>query len=228
MENNDYTLDMLETFVVNLLKYYNNLYDEWSKVRTCRINFKRKKLYEVFMFDTISETKYSFFDNEFIGDIEKYLTFLNEQMIISPPFDYRFKELNISSRVKAFNSVLYKVIYYCAEKKERGHVPIKKCINDLLGYRVILNDEIEYDDIVKLLDKIIKDTKSDRISYIKANRANNDYNAIHVYFQYDNFSYRWELQIWLKRFEHKNIESHKLHKQEYTKWEFEIKKLKKD
>ena len=45
--------------------------------------------------------------------------------------------------------------------------------------------------------------------------------ATHIYFQGlrgDNFSFPWELQIWSKSDEKKNIDSHYKHKQSYKEW----------
>lgn len=47
-----------------------------------------------------------------------------------------------------------------------------------------------------------------------------EYNAIHIYFKENNYTFPWELQIWLKEHETKNLNSHKMYKQDYTKWEF--------
>ena len=49
------------------------------------------------------------------------------------------------------------------------------------------------------------------------------YTATHIYFQNDNYSFPWELQVWDKSHEKSNIESHERYKQEYIKWEKENK-----
>lgn len=43
----------------------------------------------------------------------------------------------------------------------------------------------------------------------------------HIYFEKGNFCFPWELQIWAKKDEKNNFQSHKEYKQEYTKWESE-------
>ena len=45
------------------------------------------------------------------------------------------------------------------------------------------------------------------------------YIATHIYFEKGNFCFLWELQIWAKKDEKNNFQSHKEYKQEYTIWE---------
>ena len=114
-------------------------------------------------------------------------------------------------------------------KEEKGNVPLNKCINDLQGYRVILDIDCEYDDLKShlqnYLEKYRMQNREVRIRYLVAHRANNSYNAIHLYLNKkgNNFVFSWELQIWLKKYENSNLKSHAEYKQGYTKWELEIK-----
>ena len=39
----------------------------------------------------------------------------------------------------------------------------------------------------------------------------------------ENYKNQWELQIWNKEDEERNINSHKIYKQDYTRWEIENK-----
>ncbi len=57
---------------------------------------------------------------------------------------------------------------------------------------------------------------------IEANR--NKYRATHIYFRdNDNTKFQWELQIWNFNNVENNYDSHEKYKQEYTKWENNIK-----
>ena len=218
----------LESFIVQLYIFYKDSYDDWLIQDKYKINLKKVKLYKVFQIESKNlEDKQvrCHIDEYFMQKLQNYLIHLNDISIFGPPFEYVYSDLNISSRVKAINSVVYKIIHYCTEKNEKGHVPIEKCINDLLGYRIILDTDVEYEEVISYIKEIKEKNKLDGIKIIEANRANNDYRAIHIYFKLDNHSFKWELQIWLRKYEKGNIFSHALHKQSYTKWEAEIKRI---
>ena len=139
-------------------------------------------------------------------NIQDYLTFLSGISLI----DY---SQHVSSlRVKNVNSCLSKIHYYTYEKGEKGNIPIKKCINDLFGLRIITENQFDYDSVNQMLSN-----KYPKIKCTKKDEKN--YKAIHIYFYKDNNNYQWELQLWYKGDEKKNKKSHKKHKQKYTKWE---------
>ena len=56
----------------------------------------------------------------------------------------------MNTRVKALNSIQNKIEKY-KNKKESGKIPIKKCLNDIFGLRIILNKSISYDEIIKYI-----------------------------------------------------------------------------
>lgn len=95
-------------------------------------------------------------------------------------------------------------------KKQDG--PINKCFNDLFGCRIIVNNDYELNYLLSLINKLYPDLKC-------INASKNGYKAIHIYFHNGNFVFPWELQIWLKKDEENNRQSHKLYKQGYTEWE---------
>lgn len=122
----------------------------------------------------------------------------------------------LSYRVKNKNSVEYKISNYC-QYHENGKVPINKCINDLMGFRIV-SDYVFNNDIL---------TSHIREQGIKCiDSSKDEYRAIHTYFERDNFSFPWELQIWMKKDEASNLDSHKRYKQGYTSWEKLAKEIK--
>ncbi len=123
---------------------------------------------------------------------------------------------SVSTRIKTLNSIQFKIVNYIANH-ENGKIPAKKCINDILGIRVILNDEEEYSSILDFLKSSFPHLK-----IIFSHHG--DYQAIHVYFGNElNTNFQWELQVWIKKYEEINYESHSKYKQSYTKWEKENK-----
>lgn len=157
--------------------------------------------------DLISNEKY-------MSIIFDYRKFLNEYNIELMNVFQRFnnKSAKVDTRVKAINSIEYKVKNYY-ENHNSGESPIIKCYNDLFGIRIIIKNEISYTEIEEFINK--KYNKQVRV--IKAVR--NEYQAVHVYFKVDNYSFPWELQIWNEKDEMINKISHEKYKQDYAKWE---------
>lgn len=117
----------------------------------------------------------------------------------------------ISIRIKTQNSIEYKIEKYMVNL-EKGMVPVNKCLNDLVGIRAFVSDDVSHEEI----RKHIKDSHPE-LKCIDSSKA--DYIATHVYFKTDNFSFPWELQIWRNEDREDNFKSHKQYKQEYVKWE---------
>ncbi len=121
-------------------------------------------------------------------------------------------ENTVNSRIKTINSVQLKINAY-EHKKEHGKIPLKKCLNDLFGVRIILKENLDFDEIINYINKNYQNLKC-------TNASKMNYKAIHIYYgRDDNFNFQWELQIWNKKNESTNLISHAKHKQEYTDWE---------
>jgi hypothetical protein len=148
-----------------------------------------------------------------IDNILLYTSFLNDNLC---EFNLSFgkwdkNNSSVSTRVKARNSILYKIDNY-NKNHENGLIPINKCLNDLFGIRIILKDEYTYSEI----DKYIK-IHYPKLKCIKADKM--EYVATHIYFKYDNYTFQWELQVWSKSHELTNKNSHSKYKQDYVLWE---------
>lgn len=133
---------------------------------------------------------------------------------------HNFGNAKVSSRVKAQNSIEYKLYNYQINH-EQGNIPINKCMNDLYGIRMIIKNKLQYKEIKEEIEK-----KYANLKCIDSSKGN--YKAIHIYFKKDNYSFPWELQIWNEEDEEINLESHRKYKQGYTKWENESKGGKSD
>lgn len=123
--------------------------------------------------------------------------------------------INIEGRIKNEDSIINKIAKKSQELE--GKIPVNKCLNDLIGFRII---DAKYDtNIVKLvnyLDDIVGSGKA-RIRHLK--RINGQYNGYHIYFRgMDNKFFPAELQIWDINNEKNNRDSHAIYKKEYTKW----------
>lgn len=124
-------------------------------------------------------------DKKLVSDLYNY------PMLLSIVFDYRdlilktvdnpsimFLEPNfesdISSRLKNVNSIQFKIEDYYKNHQE-GKIPINKCLNDILGIRIILKE-------VTTLKNIIDYIKAEFPELKVINSSKKDYKAIHVYF----------------------------------------------
>ncbi len=200
-------LEDLNKLILFIEQKYNSLYEKWKHSELfIRVNQKKK------LVKNIKE------DNNILNSILQYRLFINENHL---DLKIALNELGltseVNSRVKAQNSIEYKIRNYMSEKHNNGENPINKCFNDLYGIRIILNDRITYDEIKDFVEQRYEG----KLKCIDSSKG--EYVATHIYFTNDNFSYQWELQVWDKEHEKSNLRSHEKYKQDYTKWEKENK-----
>lgn len=187
---------------------YSNITNEWLKTECSKVNLKKKCVSDI----DLSEDIYF--------SINEYTKFLNGKCpFVADELNKLMIESYISSRVKSQNSIEAKIQgYRSAREHEFGKVPIIKCLNDLLGIRIILKTPLTFDEIYDF----IRITYDDKYKCIDSSKL--EYKATHLYFKDSNKTFPWELQIWNENNRESNFISHKKHKQAYTLWEKENKK----
>ena len=199
-------MDELKILISIILQQYVSVNESWSKSEDYfPMNMKKNRVDDVYK------------DDALLSHIFKYRIFINDNIadMIELIQNQKFSNV-VSSRVKAVNSIQFKIENY-EFNHEEGKIPLKKCLNDIFGIRMIFNDDINYDELLETLKTLYPSLKC-----IKSIRG--EYIPIHIYFGNDcNFNFQWELQIWDKKHEHSNFESHNKYKQSYTKWEIENK-----
>lgn len=168
-----------------------------------KVNLKKMLVKELSINKNMLDTVFNY--REFINTN-------NVQLIIAFQ-QFNTKDSKITVRVKAKNSIEYKIENY-TKNHESGEVSVNKCLNDLFGIRIICNKELEYRKIKDFIENNYKNLKC-------IDSSKDDYKATHIYFKKDNFHFQWELQIWNKKDEERNIISHEIYKQDYAKWEKE-------
>ena len=104
----------------------------------------------------------------------------------------------ISQRIKAENSIQDKIRRY-KTRKEQGKIPIKKCLNDLFGVRLIGPGRLGKQELDQFLGENLKHRKLSC-----KDSSKNGYRALHVYIMKDNLCFPWELQIWCNEDEENN------------------------
>lgn len=177
---------------------------EWDKRRNDSINLRARCIRDIYSEDCLLNKQFQDYMNSFIENLQfLYLDILSEISKVTLN--------NIRGRVKDPQSILYKI---CKNRnKESGTIQIIKCLNDLLGIRIIDNDySSNIEGIKKYLNSVEYKVKG-------LDRINGKYKGYHIYFKNNNNIYfPIELQIWDKKNEQTNIESHTLYKEEYNKW----------
>lgn len=195
----------LGKLIIAIQRNYDRVCDICSKGNDASLNLKKRLV--------INARE----DANILNKIWQYRSLINDELV-SIMFDIHtieFERSSVTSRVKAQNSIEYKIDNYC-NNHENGKIPLKKCMNDLLGIRIIIDDQFSYDDVKTYMKENYSNYKcidSSKLSYI----------ATHIYFENGNYFFPWELQIWSKNDEKKNFLSHKEYKQDYTRWENESK-----
>lgn len=195
----------LEKLIGAIQRNYNRICDIWDENFGNTINLKKKLVIHARE------------ELEILDIIGKYRSFVNDE-IIGIMFDLDTIQLSnssVTSRVKAQNSIEFKLENYIINH-EGGLIPLKKCLNDLLGIRIVMDAEFTQQEVKQYMDKHFPGYKCIDSSKL-------DYTATHIYFEKGNNYFPWELQIWKKKDERNNYISHKEYKQEYTKWERENK-----
>ena len=194
----------------NLIKYLRDKHiditNEWLNEYSYSINYKKKLVTHIDV------------DGDIYNSVIDYVKFLTQK---TPGIVLQLSDVcsnKVSARVKALNSIEYKIQNYKTSGHAFGKIPINKCLNDLFGIRIILEDYIDYGEIVEYLKKEYLYSK-----YKCINSSKGNYKAAHFYFIEGSKSFPWELQIWNKCDVESNLASHKQHKQEYTNWEKESK-----
>ncbi|WP_165210668.1 hypothetical protein [Streptococcus tangpeifui] len=171
-------------------------------------NLKRTRVDKV-----LQETSY---DETFISLVDDYIEELSYWLIF---LEFNSKSLILETRFRGKNkeSALNKLYYYRVGKSDPT-IPVQKCLNDLLGFRIIINNTIDYD---CLLDKIKRSDKLNIKLFRPYVRTDENYKGIHLYVKSDNNHYfPWEIQIWQKSDEISNERSHRNHKEkrQYINW----------
>lgn len=198
--------DILLSLVEEIQYVYTNTEEEWEQFAAAN---------DLFLFNQKSVRVLECQgDPQCLNLITKYLVFLTSRKI-----DESFHRIGdnyvLDSRIKSRNSVEEKLSVYSGTGENFN---VNKCLNDLFGIRIIIDDDLSFDSIFNLF-RDNKDVKC--IDSSKPKHSNpKDYTATHIYFRSKgNTHFQWELQIWRTKDEVQNQKSHKGHRFRYTTWE---------
>jgi|GEM_PF-438440 len=205
--------DNIKGIILEICKLHNEFSNKWVNSGSFEfINLKRKLITDISQ--VIDDRGVFILDNSFYSLIKNYVYKL-EKLVIDIDFEYTYSDLDFRLRVKQNESIVNKLKYYRVGKEDKGRYPLNKCLNDLLGFRIIIDD---FDHDCVYFDALCESIKSE-YKIRKRNSSKNNYKATHIYFYGESNTYfPWELQIWNSNDEAQNEHSHRIHKQEYTKW----------
>jgi ppGpp synthetase/RelA/SpoT-type nucleotidyltranferase len=201
--NNAY--DELEALINYIQSVYTEITEEWMQYKTSKINLKKARVSDIDINGAIHQ-----YILDYVRLLNGHIT--NITLQLSSVSSYK-----VTARVKAQNSIEYKIQHYKTGDHEFGKVPVNKCINDLFGVRIILDEPLTFGQIKAFVDS----TYNEKYKCIDSSK--HDYKAVHLYFRGNNKAFPWELQIWNSCDADKNLVSHQKYKQGYTAWEDESK-----
>ena len=192
----------LENLILCISDEFENINEKWKQSKYYKKINMSKKLVNNFYEDP-SLLQFALIYRSFVLDL------LENSSILF--FDLKLSN-KVFSRIKTINSIHYKIVNY-HNNHNNGKIPINKCLNDLVGIRIILETDLTLGQVEEWVKENFPELKV--IFSIKK-----EYRAIHIYFgKGDNYIFQWELQIWLKKDSNRNLLSHQEYKQEYVKWE---------
>lgn len=153
-------------------------------------------------------------DNTVIVTLEKYIETLTNNEI-----KLMFNGMsNVKHRIKNYKCVIDKITRFNRNNK-LGAFPLNKVLNDILGYRLVIDTSFSIKDLklnIIAITEQFPDNIKNKITVLDSSK--NDYKAIHLYFKLNNRNYPVELQIWRACDKDRNVESHRISKQSYMKW----------
>ncbi len=195
-------LESIEGFISELSNFHHDLSNEWERSSSNTINFKHNlcKLYT---------------NGTLLLYLKDYQKFVQRYLLVKRPKE-PLKECDsftVQRRVKEWDSLRDKIDRYL-KRPEKGKVPLKKCLNDIVGFRLCLKCSLDRNELLQYLKCTFDDPK--KFSCIDATK--NGYTAIHVYIRESNLSPSWEVQIWNQKDIDANLQSHEAYKQDYTKY----------
>lgn len=159
----------------------------------------------------LSKNIHSVTSNESFNSILiSYLNYLNTEFLVSTNF-IEISKQGLRTRIKERNSISIKLKHYKEIEIEKGSFSFNRCLNDLMGFRVIISNLLINENEIKSILDYLKEQKIIWRWYL---RTDGLYKGYHCYFKLDNFSFPWELQLWDSEWENDNIKDHERHENE--------------
>lgn len=209
--------DTIQKVIDEICFLHNEFSLSWRTLLEQPLNLKKNTVRSV---TALSEEQEMFtVDKGFFTEIREYTDKLTE-LTFQTDLEYTYKELDLRMRVKNPESIVYKLKYYRIGKKDAGRFPINKCLNDLMGFRIVVEQfDHTCNEFEKMIKNLINAYDDSPYKIRKTNASKNEYKATHIYIHGEkNTFFPWELQIWNLNDVNNNMQSHEKHKQNYVEW----------
>jgi ppGpp synthetase/RelA/SpoT-type nucleotidyltranferase len=211
IQNTDINLETYKTIINIIYEEHNKHTKNWIENQVATYNLANKNICDIY---TSNENE-EYINQDFKRYMSSYLKTLGELYL---KIMIRINEecnIVIRGRVKSPESINLKMSK--KSKDDNGKFPIYRCLNDLLGIRIIDSNYNKNIELVEIYLNELRDQGKFRIRHLI--RENKDYRAYHIYFRgLDNKYFPIELQIWNIENEQSNLTSHEIYKKEYTSW----------
>ncbi|CAM3813315.1 MULTISPECIES: nucleotidyltransferase family protein [Paenibacillus] len=215
----DYQLSSVRGLITDIC----SVHDSYSRdflgfSQSDMINLKKKDVNSVFTNES-GNGNIHVLQSTFLKLIQEYQDSLG-RLIVDLEYDYEYRHFDLRMRIKQKDSIINKLFHYKYDKQEQGGVPINKCLNDLLGFRIMIED---FDHTCEEVLSFHEEINSNTYKMFCYNASKGDYKATHLYFYGENKYFPWELQIWNPLNSEQNELSHKEHKSKrsYINWPHE-------
>ena len=119
---------------------YTEITDEWLRETPTKTNLKNALVADI---DA---------DGIIYKSIMEYVQLLNEKSADITLSLASVCSCKVTARVKAQNSIEFKIQNYKTERHEFGKIPINKCINDLFGVRIFLREPLTFDEVYSFIE----------------------------------------------------------------------------
>lgn len=137
------------------------------------INLKKKSISSVFSKDEGLHTP----EPTFLTLIQQYLNVLN-QRILHMEYDYDYRHWDLRNRVKHRDSIINKLFDYRYVRQELGGVPLNKCMNDLLGFRIKIDG---FDHTSEEVNEFLEELRQSEYKIVCNNSSKGEYSGTHIY-----------------------------------------------
>ncbi|AWI44133.1 hypothetical protein AABC03_10700 [Staphylococcus nepalensis] len=205
-------IELFKKMVTEIFQRYQLYSLDYESSTENKINF-RKKCVHHFLDDNSG-----ILDETLLKEIDFFKSIVSQEdsdILV----DEELTILNTDRRIKNDRSIYDKLLRY-RMGEEAGAIPVRKCLNDLLGYRFIFRNNMKFDDLFKLIKGIVEQNPTLSSKVDVKNSTKKGYRGIHLYFKgQSNHTFPCELQVWKYGDDKSNNESHKKYKRRYLEWE---------
>ena len=131
------------------------------------LNLKKNTVSSIVSDEGISQQFQSIIDRYRNALLTVYISEINN-------FSFKFP---VRARIKQAESISEKLLYYSTKEGNNGEYPINKCLNDILGFRIIVSNLLEINSLLQ------SDTAIQNTVFKIIQRKIGDYEATHLYFK---------------------------------------------